>query len=586
MDRDASKSTRKDESNGSKNVSILPDDKQIAARYIQWKALMDKYDKPNQNDDTGMAIDDALEVYDCGGAEADQQPPSTQEEALEGSDEEELPKAEMNRIYAAIENEVASAVQQRTTEWKANGLERIFNSNFSQSIDCVQKWLEQSELGTGKQVTQERETRFTEYSGKTQMDVTHRENVSVLNEAERKQLTAEHSSNYEFCDNDQRRVIVRQIERTTISSYLTGGDPRISNGSSAGTMLPMLPMDSFFGNMTTFTPFKVPAAIEELRSAGGRDRHQMQQQRPRPINIPSSTGTSLSKLLESSLKLVPKARVEQDLPKPQKAAPRARFKPVKKVQWRRKVINDTSSSSESSSSASESSEQSSDESYKPNYTVKPIKRDTDRKNAARTTKPSFQSSSSDTSSSDNAAHITISDSSSGKSSHSIKKTKQPGEIQHRTETSAATGASAATNRSPEENTEQSKRYPLPLNYRQMLSVNGRCRYKTDGTVIYRPKPIHQGLSRNAEKILIQRQDLDLSGVKGTARRQKFDNFSRRTHPNSVLVYYMTDSEADEQDVTVVQDGEEDESSDDDDPILSFRPELCILTFFNDESQKS
>uniref|UniRef100_A0A182T3M2 Uncharacterized protein n=1 Tax=Anopheles maculatus TaxID=74869 RepID=A0A182T3M2_9DIPT len=301
-----------------------------------------------------MTIDDLIEMIDEDDA-ANKNKLPIQEEAYECSDDDDDEEKNSDK-FDALQKQVTTALQERTATWKRNGLEQICNSDFSLSVDFVQKWMKECELGTGKQVSKERETRFTEYNGKTQIDVTHRENVSVLHETERKQLTAEHSADYEFNGHDQRRVVVHQVEKTTISSYLTV-DPNVSNEA----ML-QLPLDSFFGNITCYTPFKIPAAIEQFRNSC-RDNRKVQQQIPRKINIGSSGSGTLSYVLENSLKLVPISRVEDVLQKkPQSRAPRVRFKPTKKMQFRRRAIETSSSSEQSSSSDSSSRSESSEKS--------------------------------------------------------------------------------------------------------------------------------------------------------------------------------------------------------------------------------
>uniref|UniRef100_A0A182LRR5 Uncharacterized protein n=1 Tax=Anopheles culicifacies TaxID=139723 RepID=A0A182LRR5_9DIPT len=548
MSREKAKPKQNCKTQSSDHGSILPEDKEIAKRYIEWKNLLDKYNKTDEVEDDGMSIEEVIQLY-----EKDDEEQYTQaDEALECSEEDD-DKDSSKGDYAALKNEMTTALQERNAEWKTNGMDEIFNSNFNLSVDYVQRWLGECEQGTGRQVTRARETRYTEYDGKTQMDVTHRENISILNNTERKQLTTEHSSNYEFCDPNQRRVIVHQIEKSTISSYITSD----SNGTGNGTLT--LPFDSFFGNVSSFTPFKLPNHIPSLKALTcSKDQYGKQLQKGRTINTNALDGSSLIKLMENSLKIVPKSQVENDI---KNKAPRrgptrkVRFKATKKI---RQLMSDSSESSDSDQT-SEDSNSSSKSSPKRRPTHVTNKRST------------RLFSSSDTSPAVSPASITRANETNTSSTHGASKSGNGYELK----------SSIDSHQPPRKDTQhEQQQYPMPTNYRQMLSVNGHCPYKTDGTIIYRPKPIHQGLSRaDAGRIIIQKKDLDLSGIKSALRRKKFDNFSRQMHPNSVLVYYMSDSEDEPINTTVNRDSDDD-STDDDDPILRNKPQLFVLSFFN------
>ncbi|XP_049282617.1 uncharacterized protein LOC125763447 [Anopheles funestus] len=559
MNREEAKPKRDREMESLNDGSILPDDKELANRYIEWKNLFDKYNKPNEDED-GMAIDDAIQRY----AEADgnDQKYTQLEEALECSTDDD-DKACSKSDYAALKNQLTSAVKKRNTEWKNNGMEEIFNSNFSLGVDYVQKWLADHEHGTAKQVTQERETRFTEYNGKSQMDVTHRENISILNDTDRKQLTSEHCSNYEFCDNDQRRVIVHQVEKTTISSFITV-DPSQSNGT--GGTIPKLPMNSFFGNV--FTPFKYPHTVEKRKPLTNGKFSAVKQLHGRTTanNSIFDSGTLIS-LMENSLKIVPKSCVANDVRKKSQKPYRKRRVHFKQSKTKRQIVSD---SSESSDSETSSKADDSEEELQPNISKLPCSMPV----RVNSKEQSIRCISLLSESSDNSLCET-----------KVDPPSPPTGTTLRNDSTYTDKGNEKLSKDIRESapTQTGQKYPMPANYRQMLAVNGRCRYKTDGTIIYRPKPIHAGLPKDAEKIVIQTQDLDLSGIKSNDRRKKFANFSCQAHPNSVLVYYMSDSDDELFDALPVRDSDED-SSEDDDPILSYKPQLCILTFFNDGKQ--
>ncbi|XP_053661830.1 uncharacterized protein LOC128710989 [Anopheles marshallii] len=575
MSREKVKPKRQGEPKNLKAGSILADDQECAKRYIEWKNLMDKYNQPEDDDDS-MSIDDALDLY--GKNDNDEKRTQTVPEALECSEDDE-DKENSESDYAALKNQLTTALQRRSTEWKNNGMAKIFNSNFSLSVDYVQRWLENCADGTGKQVTQERATHFTDCDGETQVNVTQRENISILNHTDRKQLASEHSSNYELCGTDQRRVIVQQVEKTTISSFCVV-DPRDSNGT--GGPISKLPLDSCFANLSTFMPFKIKSLNETLGPLScEKERVGSQLHRGRTFNSSSLNSGSLISLIENSLQIVPKARIESDLKKkPVKANPKRRvhFKPARKV---RQIISDSSESSNLDEDFTSDDDDDTDECparvSKPMRTVParminkiPVMSlcsdssdDSQCETNAVKPQPSVPSLPADTTIKrlhETGAPLTNGFNHLGNGNKKPPKDQQQQQLMHK---------------------ENERKYQMPANYRQMLSVNGRCPYKSDGIVIYRPKPIHAGLPRNADRILIKNEDLDLSGIESKLRRKKFDNFSCQSHPNSVLVYYMSDSDHEPYDELPVRNANED-SSDDDDPISNYKTKPCILTYFNED----
>ncbi|KFB39920.1 AGAP009478-PA-like protein [Anopheles sinensis] len=115
---------------------------------------------------------------------------------------------------------------------------------------------------------------------------------------------------------------------------------------------------------------------------------------------------------------------------------------------------------------------------------------------------------------------------------------------------------------------QPEKYILPEYLQKQLSKHDRCGYKIEGIVIYTPKncqasAVDTSLAQR-EKIEVTKRDLDLSAVSET-RWKNFDGFRKFIHPDSTLVYYVTDSEAS------VSEDDGDDDDDDDDPITSFHP---------------
>ncbi|XP_058125808.1 uncharacterized protein LOC131282992 [Anopheles ziemanni] len=114
---------------------------------------------------------------------------------------------------------------------------------------------------------------------------------------------------------------------------------------------------------------------------------------------------------------------------------------------------------------------------------------------------------------------------------------------------------------------KAQKYCMPEYYQKQLSKDGRCGYKIEGIVIYKPKNIPASAmevpSVGGEKIVVTERDLDLSAVCET-RRHNFTGFRKHINRSSTLVYYMTDSEVETDD-------------DDDDPISNFHP-LVVYEF--------
>uniref|UniRef100_A0A182KE38 Uncharacterized protein n=1 Tax=Anopheles christyi TaxID=43041 RepID=A0A182KE38_9DIPT len=414
---------------------IFPDDNIIANRYITWKNLLDKFDKRFEDDEDGLSMDEALDLYeDTDVGNSDQQ--QNVEEAVESANDSDSDKEnEQSSNFTALKEQLAIDLRQRTAEWKNNGMEKIFNSNFSLSVDHVQKWLHDSQPGTSKQMTQERETRFTEYDGNTQMNVTHKENVSILNETQKQELAMENNSSCVYTDNSRRRVIVHQIEKTTISSYMI--EP---HGFNVADVVCKLNLNSFVQSIPNITPFKIPS-LRPTPSVEARTDKVMQLSKlgnGKGVNTSALANSSLASLVKSALTLVPKSRVVDDMKQR------------------------------------------------------------------------------------NGKH----------------------------------------------------------NKQQRVQFKPTRKYKPQGIVIYRPKQLDRSKPPGQQqKICINTNDLDLSGIKSSVRRKKFDNFSRLTDPHATLVYYESDDET-----ILVNDSDDLDCSDD--PILNFKPELCILAFSNDDGQKS
>ncbi|XP_041775903.1 uncharacterized protein LOC121595765 [Anopheles merus] len=594
-----------------KAESVFPDDKTIANRYITWKNLLDKYNKQFENDEDGLTLDDAVDLYGEADKETDDQQ-QTVEEAIESSDDDDDASDKENEqsgSYAALKDQLQVALKQRTAEWKCNGMEQIFNSNFSLSVDHVQRWLQQGcQPGTGKQITQERETRFTEYDGSAQMDVTHKENVSILNETAKQQYETENRSSCVYSDsNRSKRVIVHQVEKTIISSYLTI-EPEGGNGPP-GTVS-RLDLNSLVESIPNIMPFKMPA---QLSKPSARDRIMMLAKKgssSKGVNIDALKKTNLGSVLKSALKSVPKTRVTDDVKnrsksgnQQQKQQHRVQFKPTKKVKCGRTILDSSESSgSESSASTTESKTRTSTP-YARKHTVSDHVKNTlkqmensktkakaaDKQLPATKVTANFTKRNVSSASSLSSTSSTLDSDDSELAKPLIPPAKQTGN-HHQTPVTNAKKApapkpSTENGQNPTPPPSETVQYPLPDYYHQMLTRNGRCQYKTQGIVIYRPKQTHpdRPSGQPSSKICISTQDLDLSGIKSSVRRKKFDDFTRLAHPNATLVYYESEDEA-----MPVGDSDDSDRSDDDedDPILNFKPELCILAFLNDDVQTS
>ncbi|XP_049533706.1 uncharacterized protein LOC125950095 [Anopheles darlingi] len=118
-----------------------------------------------------------------------------------------------------------------------------------------------------------------------------------------------------------------------------------------------------------------------------------------------------------------------------------------------------------------------------------------------------------------------------------------------------------------------QRYYMTETMKTQLKIGGRFRYQLQGMVIYRPKQINHDAPAT-ERIRITREHLDLGGIADEKRRQKFNNFLYNIHPNSKIVYYMSEDEDEPE--AEDNDAEDSESEDEDDPILTFRPKVCVF----------
>lgn len=514
-----------------KNVatsSFLPDDQEIANRYVVWKNLLDKYNRPGMNDEDGFALEDVLQMYGKDDEEGEYAAKNIHrgDEALECSedDDENISSSRRAREYEEMKNKYTNELQERSERWKSNGMERIINSDFSLSADSVLRWVESAAAGTGKQVTHERETHFTEFNDNTQMDVTRRENVSILNESNRKQVMAENSSNYAFTDNSRRRVIVRHVEKRTVSSYVT-----IESPQSNTTIPPHLEMGTLLQSLPAFTPFKQPYPVASCR-------------------LPNACLTELVNVVpKSCIKNVPKNQTQPAVQR------KVSFKPAKRKKCQRMRIESSDSS------------ENEDENYTP---VSSSRSNSSRSNSTskKKTVPSCKNTSSvskQPTGDENPVNMKL---------YPVVCLKNCADEQK----------VRSSEPKPQRKEAASCEYPMPENYRQFHTVNGRCP-NSAGIVIYRPKPMHRTLPKEAEQICIRRQDLDLSGIESMAKREKFANFCRLAPPNATLVYYMSESE-DEADAPDADD-EHDVSWDDDDPILTYKPP-CVLTFLNNEMKTS
>uniref|UniRef100_A0A182PZQ4 Uncharacterized protein n=1 Tax=Anopheles farauti TaxID=69004 RepID=A0A182PZQ4_9DIPT len=408
---------------GNRASSILPDDQEIASRYVTWKHLLDKYNQPGTHDEEGILVDDVLELFNnfADDRKYDDENAIPEEEALECSDEsEDVGSSYSASEYETMKKQYTSALKERNVQWKANGLECILNSDFSMSADSVLQWIQSPEAGIGKLLTNTKETRFSEYNDNTQMNVTRREDISILNESDRRQFTAANTSNIEYMDKHRGRMIkLHQVEKRTVSSYF------VIEPMHSDVARPNLDMEALLQSLPDLTALK--------------------QSYPLASYNPAKKCPSVTMVPESCLKSV--------LNKQVKPASQRKQKNVR------------------------------------------------------------------------------------------------------------------------------KEYPMPESYRQVYSINGRCRYKTSGIVIYRPKPIGHTLPMSTDKICIRTEDLDLTGIESMEKRQKFAKFCRLAHPNSTLVYYMSESDDDDE-VDETEDDSKDISWDDDDPILTYNPP-CVLTFFDD-----
>uniref|UniRef100_A0AAG5D9X0 Uncharacterized protein n=1 Tax=Anopheles atroparvus TaxID=41427 RepID=A0AAG5D9X0_ANOAO len=606
----ASKSVRIDVS------KLLPDDNEIVSQNVLFRKLLSKYsDKDKNKDELGLPMDEALKQY----RSDDDEDSSLASDVLSDNDAIE---SDSSYDYKDAQKQLTLAVQERSEQWKNNGLDKILNDvSFKLSTTFVEDWLKQQYPNSNKQMAMDRERRVTSHDGDSTMDLTQKSNLTIQNRPNQQCISAMNSSNYEV-SGSKKKIVIHQVEKTTLTTVAT----IFGEGTNGAT----LSLGSFSGidlqglsSFEDFKGFKIPNPVSELKylsmkepnpkasdgkdvvhannavckgntinrsiSIEQKDGKQSTNKPRRVMQKPPKKMTSKTALNDSddeenkplvkhhethTQSVCKPSRVVRNLPKkmtskgalddeenplktvkhhetnkkPTGRSRRLRIssssdESVRKVQFpanQRKLVNGTNDQNilKSSKSKSKASE------------CAPSTLRSKNKTVANSTK----------SVANEETNESIVLSSSSKVSHQPSCDLKTAETQPKLQSDVRKGVLPET---PEVSV-QSEKYIMSLDCQKRLTVGGHCRYNIEGTVIYRPRRIQANLPKDAKKIEITKQDLDLSAVASESKRKKFENFKRRIHPNSTVVYYMSDSEADEK--------EDDEQSDeDDDPLASFHP---------------
>ncbi|XP_053677630.1 uncharacterized protein LOC128727717 [Anopheles nili] len=580
---------------------VLPNDQKLANRYVVWKNLIDKYSKVDGNDEE-LDIDEAIERYV--GKKRDEEESSEEEPENNVIEVDECSSSDSSTDYDDVREELAEAKKKRISRWKENGMEKVFTTDFTVNVEAVMQWFDNCQLGEGKTLSQERETHFTEMTDNSQMNVTCKTNISLLNDDWRKQISTANTTNYEFAEKADRKIIVRQVEKRTISSFIPSMPHTPYNAVQHRPDFDLMFDSNFlshsmpgFGLPKPLTQFKHIELGQPLLSA-------MKKSTVVPKDAPQSSRKESAQDVgfESHGKNIFELKKNNN----SKVCKQVRFKPSKKKPLKRLPSESSSTDSDDDNvpiinlitscanrsnhscatlrdqyTKNKSNSSKSNTILAKNKTLNPNKLN-EKSTQSKMNQP-LKSSSNETNGvlSKDLAKLILTDickpTANQVSTHSMNNKSTLNNHSCVAKDRDVSIQKAYNNRN----------YPMPADYRHQLSINGRLPYKTQGTVVYRPKSIHQSLPRNAAKICINSNDLDLNAVTCPSRRKKFENFNRLIHPNSTLVYYMSESdeepESKEKALSVKSNAQDEMSEDDDDPILTFRPQLCILTFFNDDA---
>lgn len=487
----------------------------------------------------------------------------------DGDDEYSSPASDVSSDYDAAESDssydykdaqkqLTVAVQKRSEQWKCNGLDKILNDVcFKLSTTDVEDWLKQNCPNSSKQLAMDRETRVTAHDGDSTMDLTQKSNLTIQNHPNQQCVSAMNSSNYEV-SGGTKKIVIHQVETTTLTTVATvfaegSNGATLSFGSFPGFDMKALP--SFEG----FQGFKIHNPLSELRYISLK-APQAKVSAVKDVARASNAARKGNTDNRSNGNEKPDGKQSTNKPS------RVVQKPPKKM-TSRNAPHDSEDEENMPIVISSSSDESVGEVQSPpnhgtngqNILTSSKSKSKASECAPRTLGPKNRTVSNGPRSvakeATNEETIVISTSSEDSPSKPSSDLTKP-KTQPQSQPAARKGILPEC---PKVSV-QSEKYFMSLDCQKRLTVGGHCRYSTEGTVIYRPRRIQANLPQDAKKIEITKQDLDLSAVASESKRKKFENFKRRIHPNSTVVYYMSDSEADDE-----------LSDDDDDPLAAFHP---------------
>ncbi|XP_035782309.1 uncharacterized protein LOC118461272 [Anopheles albimanus] len=615
---------------------VLPDDEKIISRNLAWRKILERYSKAgNVDNDEGVLISDFVQHYpvsdDNLSDESSASDVCEDEGGLSDSSDDDL---EQNKQQLAV------AVKARTNQWKESGLEKIFKDNFTLGTKEAMDWLEHCKAGQGKAMARERETHFTEIDGDKTLDVSCKRNVSFLNQNGAQQLTSIDNSNIELKHATGKRIIFRQTERTlttifdesagsTTDLYLPSSMLSFPNWSVNNIPSILQGLSASKPKPTRKVTFKPPKPLKNSNRKEPNDRlaqfrrpkmdkefapKQISQKKPKPIIISSSDsdsekGDSLS--VKVARKPVNQKRVTfketEQLGKDLQNSPNNRSQPCKEIKMSKenlpkqvskehaKVVSISSSDSDDmgppttrsirkpfdqkqtnalNPKPSTSCDGSRVQNFYKNCTSQ--EKTTESKSKSQQTRDSSSESKIDSQGKQqlkNSRDDKNSDDSGGKNKTAVdtalhKPTIKATRSSAKADPTENPQIAAPTDTKPD----CDQHYYMTATMKEQLNIGGRFRYRMEGMVIYRPKKIKHDAPAT-ERIRISRENLDLGAIEDEKKRQKFDNFLYSIHPNSTIVYYMSE---DEEEPEAENDADGSESEDEDDPILKFRPKVCVF----------
>ncbi|XP_058056550.1 uncharacterized protein LOC131207932 [Anopheles bellator] len=535
------------------NISqVIPKNEQIIERNLIWRRLFEKFsDITLDEEDPGMAASELTNA-------AQNQASTEQADESNASDVEEVEEADCNSSYDTkdADKQLAVALKKRRTEWKRNGLDKVLQDNHFDHLNSadMMNWLNDCVAGQSKVMNRVKETRFTHHDGDNTMDASCANNVSVLNSASKQMVSTMKNSNYRFTHGPKKKIVVHEMVKSTFTTLYSEDCAELERmfGFDFGHSLIREPKPS---KQVTF------GTIGKLANPQIKDPYEVQCQQARKLRVRNIAPINKSGKNESTNKLTNLMQADnsssedkENCSDSDESSPRKPINRVVKAAAHKqasynkvalKKSHKTTASGNKTISATsmkatkEPAHGRDDADSDSDHVLASLKKKSNRRQRARKVKVKMLSSSSD---SERDTKTTVNHTDLGKAIP-VTDDRKNGSKSSVAPPQDCNGKAVCS---------EMPHYELPV-------PNGQPKR---GIVIYRPKQVQHGLLPTAQMQLASK-NLDLTGIGSETKRKKFDNFSRIIHPNSTIVYYISESE-DESD-------SEDDSLDDEDLLKTFRP---------------